>query len=129
MSPAPGSVTAPSSNVAEPGDIDVPAGGHDDDPLAVADGNRARQHGRQGRRAGRLQHLLHALQREAQPGQDGRIVEQHDAVEVALGHGQGQDARERGAEPIGHALGLDADDLAGGHRLRHRHRCVTGSTP
>ena len=49
--------------------------------------------------------------REAHPGQDRRVVEQDDVVEVPLRHRQRPGAGERRAEPVGDALGLDLDDL------------------
>ena len=46
------------------------------------------------------------------PGQDGRVVEQDDLVEVAPAHRQRPDARERRAQAVGDAVRLDRHDLA-----------------
>ena len=78
--------------------------------------------GRQRRGPGWLQHLLHPLDGEAHPGQDRRIVEQDDVVEVPLAHRQRPDPRERRPEPVRDTVRLDAHDRVPFQRDRHRVR-------
>ena len=91
--------------LAEPAHLDVPARQHDRHPLAVADRDPAREDRRQRGRTGRLEDLLEPLEREPQPGEDRRVVEQHDVVDVAPGHRQRPRAGERRAEAVGDARG------------------------
>ena len=109
---APGSVPAAGQELAQPADLDVAARRDDRHPFAVPDRDPAGEQRRQGRGAGRLEDLLQPLDREAHPGQDRRIVEQDDVVEVAPAHRQRPGAGERRAQPVGDAVRLDPDDLA-----------------
>ena len=75
------------------------------------------------RRAGRLEDLLHPLGGEAQAGQDRRVVEQDDAVEVAAAHRQRPLPGERRAEAVG-----DAVAAGSGRPRRARARATRRST-
>ena len=79
---APGSVAGVGEQLAEPAHLDVAAGQHHRDPLAVPDRDPSGQDRGEGRGAGRLEDLLEPLDREPQAGEDRRVVEQDDVVEV-----------------------------------------------
>ena len=88
--------------LAQPVDLHVATREHHGDPLAVADRNATGQDRGQRRRTGRLEDLLESLDGKAHPGQDRRVVEQDDVVEVAPGHRERPDARRmerRGRRP------------------------------
>ena len=79
---------------------------------------------RQRRGARRLDDLLEPLDRKPHAGQDRRIVEQDDPVEVAPAHRQRPDAGERRTQTVGDAVRLDRHDLVPLERERHRIRTL-----
>ena len=122
--PRPGQRPGPVEQRAQSADLDVPARQDDRDPLAIPDRHPTGEHRRQRRGAGRLDDLLEPLDAKRMPGQDRRVVEQDDPVEVAPAHRQRPDACERGAQPVGDAVRLDRHDLASLERERHRIRTL-----
>ena len=112
----------PGEQLAEPPHLDVAAGQHDRDALAVADtGSRPARTAREGRGPGRLEDLLEPLERRS--ASPARIVASSIrtiVVEVAPDHRQRPGAGERRAEAVGDARRLDRHDLAARERLGHR---------
>ena len=108
--------------LAEAVERDVAPGEHDRDAIALAQRDRPRQDGRERRRPGRLDHLLRALEREAQPLEDRRVVDRDVAREVAARDVERQVARRRRVEPVGDADRRDAHGLARGEPLVERIR-------
>ena len=74
----------------------------------------------EGRRAGRLEDLLEAFDAEPEPGEDRRVVDQHDLLDVALDDAEGEVAGRRRAEPVGDADGRDGHRLPGRQAVGHR---------
>ena len=91
--------------ITEPGDLHVPAGEHDADPFAVADGNAARQQRAERCRPGRLHDLLGALQHEPRPARMTGRGHATTSSTYAADHREGPLACEGSGEAVGHVEG------------------------
>ena len=78
--------------------------------------------GGEGRRAGRLENLLHPLDREPQATEDRRVVDDDHVVEVPPAHRERPFARERRRQAVGDGPRLDPDRRPGVEGEAHRVR-------
>src|SRR5439155_14657752 len=97
---------------AQSSDLHVAARGDDAHALAWTDRDASVEHGREGRRTGPLEHLLHPLRGESHAREDRRVVQQHDLVDVPTAHRQRPEPGEGRPEAVGDGVRADLHRLA-----------------